>query len=616
MVKNIKLFKQIIDEINYILEDKQKRRLIFVFFTIVISSALELLGVTAILPFVQAIVSPDQLISNKYIRFCCELLNIQDYTGLLVLVCIGIILVYLLKNAFILYANYAQTDYLTALQHSLSVKMLDSYLNRPYSYFLDTNSAVIRTGCLSSIVSFRDTIGTLLTLFTEILTTILISCYLIYADWITALGTLFVLSIILVGMVCFFKPLVKKAGNIAKKADIERTKSISQAVEGIKDIMVTRRKAYFIEAFDDAANNARIATRSYMVLSACPNRITEGVCVSGIVGIICIRMIMGDEGMAYFIPRLASFAMAAFKILPSVGKIANGITSIVYNRPFEEEVFKNICEAQEYEKMFTRDKLESKSFSPNYDYEYIDSNSEELANEIRSRNFVISLQKIEWKYMNQEIPVLKGLSMDINKGESIGIIGASGAGKTTVTDIILGLLRPQKGNVTIDGRNIFCMPNTWARLVGFVPQSIYLIDDTIKANVAFGMQDVSDDRIWEALNKANLKDFVESLPNKLDTLVGERGVKFSGGQRQRVAIARALYYEPEILLLDEATAALDNETEAAVLESIETLQGSVTIIIVAHRLTTIRSCDKIYEITNGVAIERTKEDVFKQEENR
>ena len=610
MIKNFKLFKQIIDEINYILEKPQKRRLVFVFFTIVASSTLELLGVTAILPFVQAIVSPDQLMSNKYIKSCCQFFNIHNYRGLLVIVSLGIIMVYIFKNAFILYANYVQTDFLTSLQHKLSVKMLDSYLNRPYSFFLDTNSAVIRIGCLSSIVSFRDTIGTLLTLFTEVLTTILIGCYLIYADWFTALGTLFVLGIILVSMVVFFKPLVKKAGNTAKAADIERTKSISQAVEGIKDILVTRRKEYFVEAFDKAANDARIVTRTYTVLSDCPNRVTEGICVSGIIGIVCVRMIMGDEGMAYFIPRLASFAMAAFKILPSVGKIANGITSIVYNRPFESEVYKNICEAQEYERISSIDATENISPSFEFDYERIDRNSEESALEIGRSDFVISLRGIEWKYRNQHDPVLRGLSLNINKGESIGIIGSSGAGKTTVTDIILGLLHPRKGEVTIDGRDIFCMPNTWARLVGYVPQSIYLIDDSIRANVAFGMRHHSDEKIWEALNKANLKEFVESLPNRLDTIVGERGVKFSGGQRQRVAIARALYCEPQILLLDEATAALDNETETAVLESIESLQGSITIIIVAHRLTTIRNCDKIFEITNGVAIERTKDEVF------
>ena len=202
------------------------------------------------------------------------------------------------------------------------------------------------------------------------------------------------------------------------------------------------------------------------------------------------------------------------------------------------------------------------------------------------------------------------MSLTIYKGESIGLIGSSGAGKTTISDIILGLLKPQRGSVTINDYDVFSIPNVWSKLIGYVPQSIYLLDHTIRANVAFGIEDISDEKVWCALQKASLDRFVESLPNKLDTIVGERGVKFSGGQRQRVAIARALYYEPEILILDEATAALDNETETAVLESIESLQGSVTIIIVAHRLTTIRNCDKIFEITNGVAIERTKDEVF------
>ncbi|SER55007.1 ABC-type bacteriocin/lantibiotic exporter, contains an N-terminal double-glycine peptidase domain [Butyrivibrio fibrisolvens] len=608
MKKNILLFKQIIDEIRYVLEDKQKRRLVYVFLTIVISSGLELLGVTAILPFVQAVVSPDQLFENAIIQKVCSMLGIKDNTGLLIAIGVALIVVYLVKNAYIIYSTYVQTDFLTSMQKQLSVRMLDSYLSRPYTYFLDTNSSVIRTGCLSSIVSFRDTIGALLTLATELLTTVLIGIYLIYTDWFTALGTILLITCILFAILILFKPAVKKSGKEAKASDVERNKSISQAVEGVKDIFVTKRKAYFVDSFCNAAERARVATRTYTVLSGCPNRITEAVCVSGIIGIVCIRLALGDENMVSFVPKLASFAMAAFKVLPSVGKIANCITSIVYNRPFEEEVYKNVHEAEKYNDRFKDKNIKLGS----YDQIEFDKPNDEMACKIGRSDFEINLDNIEWKYSNQEKPVLHNLSLNIKKGESIGFIGSSGSGKTTVSDILLGLLKPQAGSVTIADKDIFDMPYVWAKLVGYVPQSIYLIDDTIRANVAFGMKDVSDDKIWEALDKASLKDFVEKLPDKLDTIVGERGIKFSGGQRQRVAIARALYYEPEILILDEATAALDNETENAVLESIESLQGSVTLIIVAHRLTTIRNCDKIYEIKDGKAFEKDKKMVMSQ----
>ena len=202
--------------------------------------------------------------------------------------------------------------------------------------------------------------------------------------------------------------------------------------------------------------------------------------------------------------------------------------------------------------------------------------------------------------------------MKINKGESIAFIGASGSGKTTLADMLLGLFKPQSGSIIVDGTDIYSIPHEWAKTIGYVPQSVYLIDDTIKANVAFGIPEdmVQEDKVWDAISKAQLGDFVSGLPNGINTVVGERGVKFSGGQRQRIAIARALYENPEILILDEATSALDTETENAVMESIDALIGQKTLIIIAHRLTTIRNCDRVYEIKDGIAFERQKEEVL------
>ena len=215
-----------------------------------------------------------------------------------------------------------------------------------------------------------------------------------------------------------------------------------------------------------------------------------------------------------------------------------------------------------------------------------------------------------FSYESRDLTVLSNLNMTIKKGTSVAFIGSSGAGKTTLADIILGLLTPQSGYVHMDGKDVYAMPEQWAQIIGYVPQNVFLIDDTVRNNVAFGLQDVDDQLIWEALEGAQLKEFIEALPYGLDTIVGERGVKFSGGQRQRIAIARALYNNPRILVLDEATSALDNDTENAVMEAVEALQGKMTLIIVAHRLTTIRNCDKIYEIKKGKAILRDKAEVF------
>lgn len=311
-------------------------------------------------------------------------------------------------------------------------------------------------------------------------------------------------------------------------------------------------------------------------------------------------MQMGTD-VAEFVPVLGTFAMAAFKMLPSIGKITSRMTGIIYARPYLDNLYINIREVEEYEKSYNE-------FIKEYAKEEgvdKDSSCLEFKHELSVRN-------VTWKYRNQGNNVLNQISLNIRKGESVAFIGASGAGKTTLADIILGLLKPQGGTVTVDGADIFAIPQTWARIVGYVPQMVFLKDDTIRNNVAFGIreEDIDDNTVWKALEEAQLREFVERLPNKLDTIVGERGIKFSGGQRQRVAIARALYHKPQILVLDEATAALDNDTEAAVIESIDTLQGSVTLIIVAHRLTTIRNCDTIYEIKDGRAIKREKSDVL------
>ena len=226
----------------------------------------------------------------------------------------------------------------------------------------------------------------------------------------------------------------------------------------------------------------------------------------------------------------------------------------------------------------------------------------------------VEVKNISWRYPNSDVYVLKDLDLTVHKGEAIGFIGSSGAGKTTLSDMILGLFKPLMGGIYVDGIDIYTIPMQWAHVVGYVPQAVYLTDDTIRNNIAFGEeeQDIEDDKIWFALEQAQFKTFVQQLPNGLDTIVGERGIRFSGGQKQRLAIARALYYDPDIVILDEATSALDNETEKAVMESIDALQKSKTLIIVAHRLTTLRNCDKVFEIKDGKAFEVDMEQFKKQ----
>lgn len=593
MKNNIKTVINVIGELNYILNKTLKKKAIFVFLVIVFSAVFELLGVSAILPFVQAIMSPEILSSNKHIQDVLNILEVHTNTSIVVAMGILIIAIYLIKNAFMIFSSFVQADYSTKVQKTLAVKMLNSYMSRPYTYFLNINSAEILRGCQNDISASFDVIQRLLSLLAEVFTVLVIGIYIIYMDSIIAYAVIVLMTIVMFLMIFYFKPLIKRAGNKKIEVNTKKNKIITQAVSGIKDILVKRRNLQFIKEFESVTEEERKVQRLFTVLSECPDRIVEGVCVSGIMGVVCIRMMMAPNEMASFIPKLAAFAMAAFRILPSIGKITNRMNGIVFNRPGLHNVYLNFKAANEYQNELRC--VQKSSIGDDIDFQYN-----------------LCIRDVDWKYGESKPFVLHGTTLEIIKGQSVALIGASGAGKTTLADVILGLLPPQSGSVLMDGMDVYSIPEAWSRIIGYVPQSVYLADDTIRNNVRFGYTDGQndDDKIWKALAQAQLSDFVRSLPHQLDTIVGERGVRFSGGQRQRIAIARALYSEPEILVLDEATSALDNETETAVMEAIDSLQGKITMIIVAHRLTTIKNCDKIYEIIDGKAIERSKNDVL------
>lgn len=598
MRNNIVNLIQILKELNYVLNRKQKTNAIFVLIVIIISSIFELLGVTMILPFIEVLLKPDEVMNKPLVVKIMNILGITSSSDLLILVGVGMIFLYILKNIYMIWSYYIQYDYATRIQKQLSIKMLHSYMSRPYEFFLDINSAVILRGCNSDISGVYLILSNLMSVLTEVLSIIMIGSYLIYEDPVIALGVLGIMGIILCGIILFFKPIVKRIGNKNREVAVLKNKSIYQAANGIKEIFVMRRMQYFTKSYEEASEQARKVQRTYETISACPDRITEGVCVSGIIGIVCVRLVFSGADVSLFVPKLGAFAMAAFKIFPSVGKIANRMTGIIYQRPALSGVYSNMKEADEY---------------ANEQRNYI-QNSNQTKNINQSLEFrdKLTIDHIGWKYKNQEKPVLLDACIEIKKGQSVAFIGPSGSGKTTLSDIILGLLHPKQGSVTMDNIDVYSIPDEWAHIVGYVPQAVFLIDDTVRNNVAFGFpkDQIKDCLIWDALEQAQLKDFVSSLPNGLDTVVGERGIKFSGGQKQRIAIARALFNKPEILVLDEATAALDNETESAVMESINALQGQITMIIVAHRLTTIRNCDVIYKIENGIAMKKNKKEVL------
>lgn len=595
-MSHIKVLFQMYSEMMYVLDKRQKLKCIRTFIIILLGSVFEMLSISVLLPFLQAIVNPAQLRQQKYISQMVNFLNLNSDISLLVFLGLLILMVYVVKNLFLIYVSYAQNELSTSIHRDLATLMMRSYLKRPYTFFVETSSADVLRGVGGDIAGVYNIISTSFTLLTNTITSMFIVVYLIITDAVMAVGFILLGAACVIGIALCFKGAVAQMGRKQRQATRGINRSALQVFAGIKDIIVMQRQKYFEEDFDSVTNQKREIDLTYNVISALPIRIIEAVSIGGMMGIVCIRLVGGVE-IGEFIPTLGIFAVAAFKILPYMGGISSGISNLIFYKPTLDEAYKNIHEARELEKKLAK--------------------HENVLLEKQKDSFEesIEIKDIFWKYENSEEIILKDLSLKIKKGESIALIGNSGAGKSTLADVVLGLLHPEKGSVLVDGVDIFSIPKSWAKMIGYVPQSVYLMDDTIKKNIAFGIpeNEVDEKKIWEALDQAQLGDFVRQLHMGIETHVGERGIKFSGGQRQRVAIARALYYNPEILVLDEATSALDKGTETAVMEAVDALHGHKTLIIIAHRITTIRNCDKIYEIADGRAVIRDKEEVLKQE---
>lgn len=600
-MKDIRTFFRMISQVNYILNRRQKIQFIGLGLLGLGCAVAETLGVTAILPFIQAILTPEVIMNNQYIAPVLQAFHITDTTTVIVIVGSGIVIAYIVKNVYLIFANYIQTRFRCHFHEDISTRLLRSYLNRPYSYFITTTSAAILQAIRNDSNSVYDIMNTFYQLIAEGFTVVMLGVFLAYSDWVMAVGILLVCAGCFLLVTLGFKKKLGQYGKVAREASEEQYKYLYQPIMGNKDIKVMQRADFFIKYYSRATKKVTKTTIAYGIITALPEKIIESVCVAGIIGVVCIRLKMGVDVMA-FIPQLAVFAVAAFRILPSISRCAGYLQTLVFYRPSMEAAYADMVGFNQYEEEMRQYYMKEQERLQNSD----------LSLDNEKFDDKIEIEHISWIYESSKEEVIKDLSLTIHKGESVAFIGVSGAGKTTLADIILGLLRPENGTVRMDGIDIYAIPMAWSKIIGYVPQSVFLIDDTIRGNVTFGLapEEIDEDMVWEALEKAQIKDYVQKLPEGLDTIVGERGIRFSGGQRQRIAIARALYHDPEILVLDEATSALDGDTENALMEAIDHLHGSKTLIIIAHRLSTIRNCDKIYEISHGQAHLKSKAEVF------
>lgn len=598
-MRQLKSLGSIIKKLQYILSRKQKMTCVVLVIMLIIGSFLEMLGVSAILPFIEAILSPAAVVEKWYVQPFIELFQLEDINTIIILIGIAIIFIYFAKNLYLYLSTMAQTVVRSKIQKNLSTKMLQAYMDRSYEYFTSINTAEIIRGTGEDVTGVYNLMDNLFRFLGEMFTMLLISVFIVYTDAFMALCIIAIAGVCFLFIILGLKRKTRLYGEQKQYTETIRTKCAYQAIMGFKEIKVTRTTKHFIDQYDAAYEKRRRAEVQNEKIANLPERLIEAVCVAALIGVICIKIKIGAD-MESFVPKLAVFAVAAFRLLPSVSRMTRYMNGVIFNNTYLKSVYHNMLEIDEYRKQRGMTVV---------------SQSEEGKAKFQD---TVAIKEIEWKYQGTEKNVLQNISMEIKRGEAIGLIGKSGSGKTTLADILLGLLIPEKGTITMDGKNIFEHPAMWSKVVSYVPQNVFLLDDTIRNNVAFGCpaEDIRDQEIWECLRQAQMEEFVRRLPEGLETQVGERGIKFSGGQRQRIAIARALYNNPDIIVLDEATSALDNDTEKAVMDAIEALQGQKTLIIVAHRLTTIKNCDKIFEIENGRAIQRKREDIIKEIEGK
>ena len=548
----------------------EKRRLSVIWVLIVIGMVFETFSLGLIVPFVGLLsqdgYKDDLPVVGSYITS-------MSTERVLVIAMVGLAVVYVLKSAFLYFSAHVQRKFIYRTSGRLSQEAFETYLTQPYAFHLERNSATL----IRNVENARSIIGGGLDPFLVLLTDGLVAFGLFLLLLIVEpIGTLSVLVIFGLSAVLFQRSTrarILEWGSARKFHAGKVLQHLQQGLGGAKDIKILGREERFLEDHLDHLTASLDVDRRYIMLQALPRLFFESVAVVGLAVLVVVMVTSGDE-ISAILPTLGLFAATAFRVMPSIGRVIASIQTIGYNRAFIHTVYSDL---------------------------QLERNSE--VGDALFMPFVsdIALRDVSFTYANAARRALDGVSLEVKRGEAVGIIGASGAGKSTLVDVFLGLLTPATGLVMVDGRDIRENVRGWQRHIGYVPQSIYLIDDSIRMNVAFGIRNEAIDNaaVDRALRAAQLDEFVSTLPDGVNTVVGERGVRLSGGQRQRIGIARALYHDPDVLVLDEATSSLDTETERGVMEAVRELLGTKTIIIIAHRLTTVGYCSKVYKMSEG-----------------
>jgi ATP-binding cassette, subfamily B, bacterial PglK len=561
---------------------KKKLFALLIAFTLV--SIIEALGIGMIGPFINIATNPSIVSQNSFLNWAYVQTGFTSINHFIVLIGLGVIVIFCVKSIFSWYAQTYVFIFSYEQQHLLSNKLLHSYLTAPYTFHLSKSSAHIIQNIITETKSFSNQV---LIPFLASVSNLIITFSLGVLLAITNLSTVVVTLGMLLPVFIIFnssKNKIARWGKEASDSGEQMIRVINHSLGGIKETTILGCGLYFEEEIDKQGQIYVHAMGSFFSFKLLPRIVIETFLIIFLIGFTSIALLLNQD-INKMTAVLSVFAFASIRLIPAISNFITGISTLKNSSYTVNKIYADLKELEtvRVEQLATPQPR------------LVNSNPEMVF-----KNEVI-LEKVSYRYPNAHEKSLEDVSLRLKKGQSIAFIGKSGAGKTTLVDVILGLLIPESGDIKVDGQSIYQDLHQWQNLIGYIPQSIFLIDDTIAKNIAFGVPDnlIDQEKLCKAIKVAQLEDLMERLPDGLQTMVGERGVLLSGGQRQRIGIARALYHEREILVLDEATAALDNETEALVTEAMKSLSGLKTLIIIAHRLSTIEHCDRIYVLERG-----------------
>ncbi|MBI3378836.1 MAG: ABC transporter ATP-binding protein [Nitrospirae bacterium] len=575
----------------FILSQQEKIQILLLAILMLLGAVFETFGIGLLIPFISQLNDPDFVNKSAKILWLYQSLGMTSPREFLIWSCIALIGFFILKNSYMFLLYFIQHRFIYSKRAAMDVRMFKSYLERPYVVHLQRNSAEFLQNLHSTVnVVYGHVILQALTLLTEGLIIVGVCILLISFEPYIALAAFAIFgSLALAFNYVVFRKRIEEYGKKHYYHSGQLYKIFNQSFGAVKEIKVMGREPFFTDIVRGHAVSQGKVDTMFSIINISPRIFIETVTVLLILGIVVIIQLRSGS-FGNVLPVLALFAIAAFRLMPSFARVNSAVANIRSGKTYVDELYKDLTYDEKTDSEGSVRKPSIVSMQSDRDGNYIE------------------VSNMSYKYPGARDFSFNDVSLAIPRNSSVAFVGESGAGKTTLADIILGLLKPTEGTVFVDGKDIFSDVREWQRKIGYIPQTINLLDDSIRRNIAFGIPDseIDDIKVWKALEASQLKSFAEQLPDGLDTFIGERGARLSGGQRQRIGIARALYCEPEVLILDEATSSLDGETESEVMKAIAEIKGKKTIIIIAHRLSTIQSCDTIFEIQSGKLLNTIK----------